>query len=268
MAPRTLVVEDNPTNLYLMRYLLEASGHTVFTASDGRECLDRAIHHLPDLIVCDVQIPEMGGLEVARWLKSHPLLREIPLIAVTALAMIGDREKVLAAGFDGYISKPINPESFVQQIDPFLRLKRAPTPAPVPSSREPARPPAAKVARILVVDNSPVNVYLARSIFEPHGYEVQSACGMGEALPLARRTRPDVILSDIHMLDGSGYDFIKAVKQDTDLRSIPFVFISSTSVDAEHQAMGLSLGAARFIIRPIEAQALLAEIAACLQQRQ
>jgi CheY-like chemotaxis protein len=120
MSARILVIEDNLTNLDLMTYLLTAFGHVPLPAHDGEEGLYAAAHEHPDLIICDLQLPGMDGYEVARWLKGHPELHAIPLVAVTALAMVGDRDRVLAAGFDGYIAKPITPETFVEQIERFL----------------------------------------------------------------------------------------------------------------------------------------------------
>jgi CheY-like chemotaxis protein len=117
---RILVIEDNPTNLELMGYLLQAFGHTVLTAPDGEEGLEMVRREIPDLVVCDVQIPKFDGYEVATQMKNHPAFRKIPLIAVTALAMVGDRDKMLTAGFDGYISKPINPETFVREVEAFM----------------------------------------------------------------------------------------------------------------------------------------------------
>src|SRR5919109_568893 len=121
MAARILVIEDNPTNLDLMTYLLASFGHTPLTANDGEAGLEAAQRELPDLIICDVQLPGVDGYEVARWLKSHPRLQTIPLVAVTALAMVGDRDKVLGAGFDGYIAKPIDPQTFVGQVEQLLQ---------------------------------------------------------------------------------------------------------------------------------------------------
>src|SRR5438128_2256088 len=100
-----------------MAYLLRIFGHTVAAAEDGRQGIEAAHREHPDLIVCDVQMPDMDGYEVARHLKSDPELRATPLVAVTALAMVGDRDRVLAAGFDGYLAKPINPETFVRQME-------------------------------------------------------------------------------------------------------------------------------------------------------
>jgi CheY-like chemotaxis protein len=120
MAKRILVIEDNPVNLELMTDLLEAFGFTVLAARGGAHGIDLVRQEKLDLIICDVQMPGMDGYEVANYLKRDPMLRRIPLVAVTALAMVGDRERVLAAGFDGYIDKPISPEQFKQQVEGFM----------------------------------------------------------------------------------------------------------------------------------------------------
>lgn len=120
MAARILIIEDNPTNMELMVYLLKAFGHTPLSAYDGEEGINLARQEMPDLIVCDIHLPRMDGYCVVQCLKIDPVLRPIPVIAVTALAMVGDREKLLASGFDDYIGKPIEPEKFVKQIEKFL----------------------------------------------------------------------------------------------------------------------------------------------------
>lgn len=118
---RILIVEDNETNLELITYLLEAFGHISLIARDGQEALRVVQRDLPDLILADVHMPKMDGYELARQLKSNPVYRAIPLVAVTSLAMVADRDKALAAGFDGYIAKPIDPETLVIQVESFLR---------------------------------------------------------------------------------------------------------------------------------------------------
>src|SRR5207302_11219726 len=129
MAARILIIEDNKANLELAEYLLKASGYTTLTAMDGEEGDRAARKEHPDLIICDLQMPIMDGYEVVKHLKNDPLLRSIPVIAVTALSMPGDRNKVLAAGFDGYLSKPIEPETFVRTVEDFLppALRARPT---------------------------------------------------------------------------------------------------------------------------------------------
>lgn len=260
---RILVIEDNPTNLELMRYLLAAFGHTVLEAVDGEAGLEYARRAPPELIVCDVQLPKVDGFEVARQLKKHPALYTIPLVAVTALAMVGDRDKLLAGGFDGYISKPIDPEKFVAEVEAFLRSgAKGVCPAPQRSA-PPARAP--KRATILVVDNSPVNLNLARSTMEPFGYEVVTAHSVTQGLDAARQLHPDLIVSDVHMPGESGFDFIRAVKAHPELRSIPFVFISSTVWEDSDCKRGLALGAMKFILRPIDPEPFIKEIEECLE---
>ena len=117
---RVLLVEDNPANLALMQYLLQASGYTTLTATDGREGVAVAQRESPDVILMDLQMPIVNGYEAARQLKEVPALRGVPIIAVTAFAMVGDRDKILARGFDGYIAKPIAPEPFVSEVEAFM----------------------------------------------------------------------------------------------------------------------------------------------------
>lgn len=120
MPARVLVIEDNPTNLDLMTYVLQAVGHTVLTASTGEEGIRLAESERPDLVLCDIHLPDLDGMAVARQLRRVPALAQVPFVAVTALAMVGDRERILAAGFDGYIAKPIEPEHFIPGLREIL----------------------------------------------------------------------------------------------------------------------------------------------------
>lgn len=120
MTARILVIEDNPANMELMVYLLKAFGHKALPAHDGEEGIAVACKELPDLVICDVHLPRLDGYGVVQFLKNHPRLQSVPIIAVTALAMVGDREKLLDAGFDDYIGKPIDPETFVHLIEHSL----------------------------------------------------------------------------------------------------------------------------------------------------
>lgn len=117
---RILVVEDDPNNLELITYLLKAFGHETREAHDGEQALEVAQRERPDLVLMDIQMPVMDGYEAVRHLKNDSVFEATPILAITALAMVGDRSRILQAGFDGYVSKPIDPESFVQQLDPYL----------------------------------------------------------------------------------------------------------------------------------------------------
>jgi CheY-like chemotaxis protein len=136
---RILVIEDNPANLELIRYLLQSFGHTVLTAADGEIGVEMVRNERPDLVLCDVQLPKLDGIGVARAIRSDPDLRDVPLIAVTAFAMVGDRDKMLQAGFDGYLPKPITPETFLSDIESFLRSDLR-TPAAMPQTCRPLKP--------------------------------------------------------------------------------------------------------------------------------
>jgi CheY-like chemotaxis protein len=125
MSARILVIDDDQASRELMTYLLQAFGHTLLCASDGEEGLEAIGREVPDLVLCDVHLPKIDGYEIARQLKGHPTWRTIPLVAVTASAMAHDRNQALAAGFDGYLTKPIDPETFVQQIEAFLAAREA-----------------------------------------------------------------------------------------------------------------------------------------------
>ena len=118
---RILVVEDNETNLELIVYLLEAFSHTVLTARNGLEGLEITRRETLDLALIDVHMPQMDGYELVRQLKRNPVLHSVPLVAITALAMVGDQEKVLAAGFDGYITKPIDTRMFPMLVAQYLQ---------------------------------------------------------------------------------------------------------------------------------------------------
>ena len=121
MGSRILIIEDNATNLELMTYLLKAFGHTTIVATDGEQGVEVALRTAPELILCDLALPKLDGYGVARQLKAAPGLHRVPLIAVTASAMVGDRDKALGMGFDGYITKPIEPETFVTEVEGYLR---------------------------------------------------------------------------------------------------------------------------------------------------
>src|SRR5258707_6249377 len=174
MPTRILIIEDNVTNMELMVYLLTAFGYEIETSRDGKQGLEKALRWSPDLIICDLEMPEMNGYEVALRLRATMGAKNIPLIAVTAYAMVGDRDKVLAAGFDGYLPKPIYPDAFVTQIESFLEMAKRSGQVPEVSKMADAQPAPAPTARatLLVVDDSPVNLSLLRSTLEPSGFNV------------------------------------------------------------------------------------------------
>jgi two-component system, cell cycle response regulator DivK len=120
MSRRVLLIEDNAQNRYLATFLLERHGYSVVSAADGPRGISLAQTFVPEFILVDIQLPSMDGYAVTRALRKLESLHDIPIIAVTSHAMVGDREKALAAGCNGYIEKPIDPQTFVAEIEQFL----------------------------------------------------------------------------------------------------------------------------------------------------
>lgn len=205
---RILIIEDNPANIELMSFLLSAYGHAPLSAADGPRGVAAARSERPDLIACDVNLPGMDGFAVLAELKGDPALAGVPILAVTALAMTGDREKVLAAGFDGYISKPIEPESFVAELEAFLTS--TPAPASVPAApaaaatppvtamaaNDAAATPATGARTLLLVDDDRFMLGVLNDMLVGQPYRVLSACSGEEALQVLSHEPVEVILCD------------------------------------------------------------------------
>ncbi len=120
MQKTVLIVEDNELNMKLFNDLLEAHGYKTLKATHGTEAMELVRSERPDLILMDIQLPEISGLEVTRWLKNDPDLRAIPIVAVTAFAMKGDEERIREAGCEAYLSKPISIAKFMQTVATYL----------------------------------------------------------------------------------------------------------------------------------------------------
>ena len=120
MPKTVMIVEDNELNMKLFHDLLEAHGYQTVGTRNGIEALDLARKHHPDLILMDIQLPEVSGLEVTKWLKDDAELKNIPVVAVTAFAMKGDEERILQGGCEGYISKPISVPHFLETIARYI----------------------------------------------------------------------------------------------------------------------------------------------------
>ncbi|MBZ2207054.1 EAL domain-containing protein [Massilia soli] len=235
MPARILIIEDNPTNMELMVYLLNAFGFTPLTASDGIGGIEAARETLPDLIICDVHLPRLDGYGVVAQLKQDPALRHIPVLAVTALAMVGDRERLLEAGFDGYIAKPIEPDTFVVQLEEFL----APQPAPAPTV-------SAGQATILIVDDHVLNREFLRTLLGYGGHLLMEAASGAEALRLVRERKPDLVISDVLMPGMDGYELVGRLRADPDTADLPVIFY--TALYREREAARLADCGVRWVL--------------------
>lgn len=117
---KVMVVEDNESNLYMMRFILLKLGHQIVEARDGLMGLKMAEEEKPDLILMDIQLPLMDGYTLTRKIREREDLKNIPIIAVTSYAMVGDREKAIEAGCTAYVEKPINPEKFIEEVKKYV----------------------------------------------------------------------------------------------------------------------------------------------------
>ena len=118
---RILVVEDNETNMYLISFILKENNYEVIEAGNGEQGIEIAIKEKPDLVIMDIQLPGIDGLETTRRIRESEADSEIPIVALTSYAMVGDKEKALAAGCNGYIEKPINTETFMGEIEKYFK---------------------------------------------------------------------------------------------------------------------------------------------------
>jgi two-component system cell cycle response regulator len=201
MAAHILIIEDDPTSCELMGQLLQEAGHAVASAADGAAGLRLALDSRPDLVVCDLRLPAMDGYAVARALKDDADCVRIPLVAVSALALDGDRARVRAAGFDGYLCKPIEPGSFVAEVEAFLPMTAAATAA------APARP------TLLVVDDDAFMREVLLDALEGEPWRILSAGSAEDALALLEHEPVDVLLSDQCMPGMQGTELMAQVSR-------------------------------------------------------
>jgi len=272
MPARILVIEDNPVNLELMTYLLQAWQHEVLAAGNGDEGLALARTRRPDLVICDIQMHGIDGYEVARRLRADPAMHDVPLVAVTAYAMVGDHEKALAAGFDLHVAKPIDPATFMEVIQPLLPgLAAAPVPHDGPPQGAPARVPTHLLAPrrpcvLLTVDDGPMNVEYKIDLFEAAGYELVPTGGVTEAWRALQARSVDLVLSDVVMPEGGGFELLRRLRANAGTRDLPFIFLTASARDGPSRQRGLELGADDYLVRPLPANELLQHIRSCLMR--
>ncbi|MGE3320505.1 MAG: response regulator [Candidatus Berkiella sp.] len=257
MATSILIIEDNHENLNLMTYLLTMHGYQVVQAADGDHGLMLSKTSKCDLIICDIQLPKIDGLEIIRRLKtrSNPL-RTIPIIAITAYAMIGDREKILLAGADGYISKPVEPENFVNEIESFLTDNKRVTRIDLAHPAQQEHPELVnnhKRGTILIVDDNPADRYLSEMLLNSIGFQTLLASSVEEAEQILQDIVPELILSDFHLHERDGLELFSLIRANEELKDIPFVMISSSILPEQRSSIILKTGEIEaIIIRPVE----------------
>lgn len=259
MRARILIVEDDPSTRELMALLLQDAGHQVSEADDGAAGLQLALATRPDLLVCDLRLPSLDGYSVARALKLDADCARIPLLAVSALVQDGDRERVRQAGFDGYLCKPIEPASFVAEVEAFL-----------PAAATAAEASAPALPTLLVVDDDAFMREVLVDALEGEPWRILSAGSAEEALALLARHPVQVVLSDQSMPGMQGTELMARVSRD--YPHTVRLILSGLSGPSELEAIERACAAGqadRHLVKPWAAGALREDLRAAFQmQRQ
>jgi len=248
---RILIAEDSPDIRALIQMLLEGDGHEVRSVTDGRAAVDLVRTAKPDLVLMDLSLPLLSGWEAAREIRSDPDCNGIPILAVTAHAMHGDRERALAAGCDGFIPKPINEETFAARVLSFLDVRRDRVgAAPGGAARARSAP-----GRVLVVDDQPEVAELIRADLAADGHDVSVATTLEAAGARIKNDPPyDLAVIDVMLGTESGYDLAERISAASP-EYVPILLVTAGTIDRER---GFSAGADDFIGKPIETHELRA----------
>jgi CheY-like chemotaxis protein len=255
--PKILYVEDDPKSRLVIKKVLENTGCQVYDAENGKEGIKKAVDILPDIILMDIMLPVMDGLEATRQIRKIDTISKTPIIALTAKAMVTDREQILAAGCDEYISKPIDIPHFLETLSQYLDINLSlSSPPPIPKSGT-APPSLTPSQTILVVDDLPQTLTILEKIFTAEGYKIFTASNGLYALDILKDHHVDLVISDILMPEMDGYRLCFEVRKNTKSRNTPFIFYSSHYSNAAEIEFGKRLGADGYLVRPSEISNLL-----------
>jgi CheY-like chemotaxis protein len=238
-----LIVDDSPLNLKLARILLKGQGYVIGTAKEGNEALSMVGTFKPQLILTDVQMPGIDGLEVVRRIKANPDTRDIIVVALTSYAMKRDEEKARSAGCDGYISKPFESRKLLLQIRQYLDAR------PVRESHSPRK------RVVLVAEDDPVERKRLCTALEEAGFTTIAAEDGAEAIEKARLTTPDLIVSDILLPRLDGLTLCRAARNEPSLASVPILLRTARSVEKSDERMARDMGASALVSKTQDLEA-------------
>jgi len=256
-----LVVEDNAMNLKLVKSLLGLGKLYVLEAGDAEVGIQMAKIHLPDLILMDIQLPGIDGLQATRLIKEDPTLAHIPVIALTSHAMRGDDQRAKDAGCDGYITKPINTRTFLDDLFTYIKPKFNQNRLDATEQVVTYKP------RILIVDDEPVNVKLMGAILSTEQFDIISAFNGKTALELVNTQKVDLVLLDIMMPEIDGYEVTKEIKRNIQTKDIPVILVTALH-GKEDKMRGLQAGADEFLTKPVNKVEIIARVKSMLRLRQ
>ena len=257
---RILIIEDEANNLDVAQRIVRGAGHEALVATDGATGLELARREHPDAVLVDLLLPKLDGWSVTRSLRAEPWAKDIPIIAVSALAMDADRERAREAGCDDFVTKPYAPAELRAVLNRFFAdgsaPKRPTRPAELPAS---GIEPSERLGRVLVVDDEPANVELIVRRLSGNGYETLSASNGHDAIAAAIKEQPDLILMDVMMPGLDGWQATKLLKSDPKTMHIPVVFVTARD-RPEDVAAGFESGGMMYVNKPVEPIELFARV--------
>ena len=248
-----LIIEDNILNLKLVKTLLIFGQYKVLEADSAEKGLAIIRKDLPNMVLMDIQLPGMDGLEATRIIKNDPTLKHIPIVAITACAMDGDEEMIRGAGCDDYISKPIEALNFVQRISDILKTQsiNKNLPDEVKPQNIRTKNLISYKKKILIVDDEPRNIKLLQAQLFKNKYEVLEAYSGKTALEMVYSQSIDLILLDVMMPEINGYEVTSRLKNNPDTSDIPIILVTALD-QTEHKIQGLNSGADEFLSKPVD----------------
>ncbi|OGQ80800.1 MAG: hypothetical protein A3G40_07910 [Deltaproteobacteria bacterium RIFCSPLOWO2_12_FULL_57_22] len=240
MKTRILLVEDNPATVEVIQQELEILGYDVVVAKNGVEAVELAASELPDLIIMDIALPKMDGLQAASRIRANPKTAAIPMLAATAKALPEDKKKCLAAGCDDYLPKPFTHSELNACIVSLLKRKTGVvSPHGAPSMK-----------KILIIDDNVDFSDLVRSKLQETGrYEVRVENQGSVGVDAARAFKPDLIILDVVMPDMDGPEVAEKIQEDNTIAKVPIVFLTSIVSEEEVKSHSGLIGGRHFIAK-------------------
>jgi CheY-like chemotaxis protein len=277
---RILIVDDEAQNLELMEAMLGASGYEVFLAREGKEALRLARERRPDLILLDLMMPGLSGFEVCARIKTDPQTAGIPVLFVTALNQISDKERAMAAGGDDFLTKPFQRTELLTRVEALLKVRHLNRDldralaylhelelirhAEQPKKPQAHTPPAEGAGTILVVDDELLARQLFADVLREAGYITHGAENGERALEIARQETIDVVLLDIMMPGMSGLEVLAKLGE---LTPDSPVVIATANPTSDNAITALRLGAFDFIVKGFKNEVMLTTVARAMDRR-
>lgn len=278
-----LITDDNIMNIEMAGELLEKAGHFTIKTEKAEEGIKLAQINRPDLILMDLNLPEMDGLTATKILKEDILTKDIPVLAFTAKVMQTDKEKAFEAGCCGFISKPIDVSTFVNNVENFLIKKDAndiqshhsvpfnqenslknEKEMDMPVMTETKKKALYKCHTVLIIDDNPMNTELLKEALEQIGQNSVVTHSGKQALDLVEQEKFDLILLDVMMPEMNGFDVIKQLKSNTSTKDIPVIFVSALD-QTNDIVKGFDLGSYEYVTKPFKIEELKARILSILK---